>query len=594
MNPMKRTLPIASLMSLLAALVLPGCGGDAQNNDPLASYKSQHIDWQPCSSAQTTGLDSQSVAALGADLTCGQIAVPEDYDHPSAGDIHIGVMRVAAMTPSQRLGAIVFNPGGPGGDGYDLGAQIAGVARLANPSSGGYRAMYDMARKYDFVGFSPRGVGYSTHLDCSFGSALVHTNFLPADMSEQNIDKVLANSKTIADACRNVPFARFVNTDATARDMDVLRAALGEAKLNYIGYSYGTLLGAWYASLFPQNAGRMLLDSVVDYDMPVPLQSQAIAEQTAYDDILSLYALTMANQVAIPNTIEGIRGLVTATPNWAKPYFAAQMYSVLPHRGKIALFVPLLAAETAVIQVAASQPTVQQYHDALTQYVYSTDANIDSLAREAALNTVGDYEEYVSNNYVVNASGMDWVNVTVRCSDAPVSSSADYWIARAKAIVPLSPIAGGSDLDNPCIYWGPVTVQKPALANAAHTSTPLLLLQSQYDVLTPLPGATATFDSMPNASMIEVQGEYSHGLFPYGTACVDTSVANYFLSGAVPARNASCPGIAIAGVPSSNANIAAVARSATDDAPSFTDPDQAQRLLDRIHDKVGQSPRTPY
>jgi hypothetical protein len=132
-------------------------------------------------------------------------------------------------------------------------------------------------------------------------------------------------------------------------------------------------------------------------------------------------------------------------------------------------------------------------------------------------------------------------------------------------------------------------VQKPALANAARTASPLLLLQSEYDVLTPLPGAMATFDEMPNASMIQVQGEYTHGLFPYGTSCVDAGVANYFLSGTMPARNTSCAGIAIAGVPQATAGAAAVAHSATDDAPLFTDPVAAKRLLDRIHDTVGQS-----
>ncbi|MBW9106812.1 alpha/beta fold hydrolase [Paraburkholderia phenoliruptrix] len=589
---MKRLFPIALLIAALAALALSGCGGDLQENDPLASYKSQHIAWQPCSATQTAGLDTLDVAALGADLACGELAVPEDYDHPSAGDIRIGVMRVSALAPSQRLGAIVFNPGGPGGDGYSLGAQIAGVARLANPSSGGYRAVYDMARKYDFVGFSPRGVGFSTRLECTLGKPLVHTNYLPADMSNENINNALANMKVVADACRDVPFARFVNTDATARDMDVLRAALGEAKLNFIGYSYGTLLGAWYASLFPQRAGRMLLDSVVDYDVPMPLQSQAVAEQTAYDDILSLYALTMADQVAIPNTIEGIRGLVTATPDWAKSYFAGLMYQVAPHRGKIGLVVPLMAAETAVIQVAASHPSVEQYRAALTQYLYSPmDTTIDGAAREAALGTVDTYQAYLTNHYVVgNASDLPWVNFTVRCSDAPVPSSPAYWIARAVAIVKAAPIHDSSDINNPCMFWGPVTVQKPALANAARTASPLLLLQSEYDVLTPLPGALATFNDMPHASMIQVQGEYTHGLFPYGTSCVDASVANYFLSGATPARNTSCAGIAIQGVPQATPSAAAaVAHSAMDDAPLFTDPVAAKRLLERIHDTVGQA-----
>ncbi|CAH2897389.1 MAG: secreted peptidase [uncultured Paraburkholderia sp.] len=555
--------------SLCAASLLSGCGGDGvdQQADPLAAYKSQQIAWAPCNAEQTHGIPALTVSALGADLSCAQVKVPMDYAHPSSGDISIG--------------AILFNPGGPGGDGYQFGALKASLARLVNPASGGYRGLYDMSRKFDFVGFSPRGVGRSTQLSCSLSAPLVHVDWLPTNLSQQNVDRALHNDKLYADACRNVPLAPFINTDSTARDMDVLRAALGDAKLNYIGYSYGTLLGAWYASLFPQQTGRILLDSSVDYDMPLPLQSQAVAQQTLYDDTISLYALTKVSQVALPNTLAGIRTLFTDAPDWSRDYLAARLYSVMPYHDAIDDTIIVMAAAYAITQASALHPTPEAYATALSSHIYfPNDPESNEEAQQVALGSITDYSEAVTGVYAPPQAPTDWVNPTVRCSDAPVSSNPAYWVSRASVIAREAPIAHSSDIDNPCIYWGPVTVTRPALSVAAKSAPPVLMLQSENDMLTPLAGAQTTLSALPSASMILVNGEYSHGLFPYGTACVDSNVAHYFLTGAMPPRNTVCAGYVLPGVVA-NASAASIKRAFGD---SFTDPEQAQDIIERTRE----------
>ncbi|WP_250491616.1 alpha/beta fold hydrolase [Caballeronia sp. GAWG1-1] len=578
-----RTLLVAASFGLAA--LIAGCGGSDAQPDPLASYKTQPIRWSPCTASETDELPPLEVSALGSDLTCAQINAPMDYAHPAAGDISIGVMRVAAAAPKERVGAILFNPGGPGGDGFTLGALRAGLARLVNPASGGYRGLYDMSRKFDFIGFSPRGVGHSTLLECSLNAPLKHVNWLPNDLSQANVDSALYNDKLMADACRNTPITPFINTDATARDMDIIRAALGDQKLNYIGYSYGTLLGAWYASLFPEQTGRFLLDSSVDYELPLPLQSQAVAEQKLYDDLISLYALTKVDQVALPNTLAGIRGIFTNAPDWSRSYLHEQLYKTMPYHEAVDGTVVVMTAAYAITQASATQPTPEAYGAALSNYIYfPNDSERNEAAKSLALGSYPAYVESLTHVYAATAAPTEWVNMAVHCSDAPVSTNPAFWVSRAMTITREAPIADSSDLDNPCMFWGPVTVTKPALSSAAKSSSPMLMLQSENDMLTPLSGAQATLAQLPSASMILVKGEYSHGLFPYGTACVDTNVANYFLTGAMPPRDTACAGNIL---PGTDATSTASVKRASGEV--FTDQQRAQDLIDRARRIIRQN-----
>lgn len=582
-----RTIAPVIASMLLATSLLGGCGGSDGQPDPLATYKRQHIAWAPCNAEQTSGIPALTVSALGSDLSCAELKVPMDYAHPAAGDITIGVMRVAAAAPKERVGAILFNPGGPGGDGYQFGALKASLARLVNPANEGYRGLYEMSRKFDFVGFSPRGVGRSTRLECSMPGSFQHLDWLPNHLTQENIDRVLHNDRLYADACRPVPLAPFINTDATARDMDVLRAALGDARLNYIGYSYGTLLGAWYAALFPQQTGHMVLDSSVDYDMPLPLQSQAVAQQKLYDDTISLYAFTKVDQVALPNTLAGIRSIFTDAPDWSRYFLAFHLYQVMPYHSAVDGVIVVMAAAHAITQTSALHLTPDEYFEALSRRVYFPyDKRFDDAARKIATDSTSEYYESVTGDYSPIPAPTDWVNATVRCSDAPVSTNPAYWVSRAQVITREAPIARSSDLENPCIYWGPVTVAKPALSNAAKAAPPILMLQAENDMLTPLAGAQATLSALPSASMILVNGEYTHGLFPYGTACVDTNVANYFLTGAMPPRNTACAGYLLPGVVADATGTSGTSGASGVSARralgnSFTDPEQAQDILER-------------
>jgi hypothetical protein len=137
------------------------------------------------------------------------------------------------------------------------------------------------------------------------------------------------------------------------------------------------------------------------------------------------------------------------------------------------------------------------------------------------------------------------VNMSVRCNDTGTAGDASYWLGVSNDQVARYPMVGGNSVAKPCVYW-PASPRKIAPLSTIE-GLPILMLQSRYDGATPVESALATLAALPGARMILVENEYRHGLFPYGTECVDTQVANYFLQGTLPPRNSTCAGNSLAG-----------------------------------------------
>jgi pimeloyl-ACP methyl ester carboxylesterase len=259
-----RTGPGLAATAAVAALVLAGCslvGDDRPDGaaappsvDPsvteapeadLGPFYSQVVEWGDCDDVDPP----EGVSA--DDHECATLEVPVDYADPGGDTIDLALTRLPAS--GERLGALVLNPGGPGGSGVDYALQASFV------TSGPIREAYDV------VGFDPRGVGRSAGVDCLDDAT--YDEFAAADPSpDDSVDMVELErlSGLLADGCADDAVAPFVDTVSAARDMDVLRSALGEAELTYLGKSYGTVLGAMYAELFPDRVGRMVLDGAVD------------------------------------------------------------------------------------------------------------------------------------------------------------------------------------------------------------------------------------------------------------------------------------------------------------------------------------------
>ena len=259
---MKRT---ARWTALLAALpLLAGCAWSSADAQPepsvsagpvpvgLERYYDQTIDWELC----------------GAQTDCATFAVPRDYADPdAAGDFTLHVLRYRS-TGDANLGSLVVNPGGPGGSGVDYARSAASVV---SPS---------VLDAYNIVGLDPRGVGASDPVDCVSDAQideLLATDMTPDDQAE--VDQLVARSGEVGQGCqaKSADRYRWLDTVSTARDLDVLRHLLGEPALDYLGASYGTMLGATYAQLFPDNVGRFVLDGA----LPTDLTSQELSRDQA-------------------------------------------------------------------------------------------------------------------------------------------------------------------------------------------------------------------------------------------------------------------------------------------------------------------------
>jgi pimeloyl-ACP methyl ester carboxylesterase len=225
----------------------------------LAAFYSQNLDWGSCAVGYATDEESRQAFEQPGEQ-CARLTVPLDYAHPNGPTASIGLLRIGAEDPFHRIGSLVINPGGPGDSG------MVAAAGLAEQILG-----TQLARHFDLIGFDPRGVGASLPLIHCLTDAQRDAERLevPLDDPKQEAARTEGDNKRYAQACaRNSGDAVLANvgTRDVAKDLDVLRAALNEPKLTYLGWSYGTKIGTQYAEDFPQNVRAMVLDGAVDPD----------------------------------------------------------------------------------------------------------------------------------------------------------------------------------------------------------------------------------------------------------------------------------------------------------------------------------------
>ncbi|NRN63783.1 Pimeloyl-ACP methyl ester carboxylesterase [Kibdelosporangium sp. 4NS15] len=244
----------------MAVLAVAGLASPAVAAQPAAlqEFYSQPLSWAPC--AEEGEL---------ATLQCATLVVPMNYRKPDAERISVTISKLPAKDPAKRRGVLLINPGGPGGPGVDMPLVFADRP---------------IAQVYDMIGFDPRGVGRSTPLRCEVSPAIAD---FPSRPTDAEFELYTAQARNDEAACERAAggLRPYVNTPNTARDMDVIRGALGEKKINYLGFSYGTYLGAVFGSLFPASLDRNVLDSSVspDWIWREQFKQQAVAMRENVD-----------------------------------------------------------------------------------------------------------------------------------------------------------------------------------------------------------------------------------------------------------------------------------------------------------------------
>src|SRR5690606_26488371 len=180
------------------------------------------------------------------------------------------MLRVRAAESPEKKPNLFFNPGGPGEEGQTSSLGYYTLLSSGNKDSTLGRKYQELSASYHFVGVSPRGVGASTNIICAGNELIYQTDGTKWGENAPNIQKIADEARYIASNCQKNPVSDYIHTDATARDMDLMRHLLGDEKLHYYGISYGTWLGFWYAGLFPERVGPMVLDSNVNFTASLP------------------------------------------------------------------------------------------------------------------------------------------------------------------------------------------------------------------------------------------------------------------------------------------------------------------------------------
>jgi len=507
----RRALAVIAVLAL--AVPLAACGsalgaGTAVGPVPtpeLHKFYAQRLDWSRCGK-----------------FDCGYLEVPLDYGQPGGKTARLAVLRRKATQPSQRIGSLVVNPGGPGAGGTALAAGLAD--RVRNSALG---------ERFDLVGFDPRGVGASepaikchTNRERDDDRLYRAEDHRPANEAErQAVDaKWEQYTKDEVAKCTErsgVDLLANVGTRDVARDMDVLRSALGDRKLSYLGFSYGTRIGYTYAEAFPDNVRALVLDGALDPNANPA--DELVAQQAGFQQAFDTFAAWCAKQAKCPlgtdpkSATATYRRLVLPLLNNPLP---------LPDGRK-------LAYEDAAIGTDSSLYGPQNW-EGLRQGLMEFAAGRGQILMAIA-------DDYYGRNSDGEYTGSDDARMAINCVDKKPNTDQAAELELSGRVLAAAPFEdtgyGPSSARSACAFWpAPPT----SVAHQPHVVglPQVMVISTTGDPATPYK-AGADLAKALNARLLTVHGT-KHTAAMDGDRCVDDMVTRYLTDLALPAEGASC------------------------------------------------------
>jgi pimeloyl-ACP methyl ester carboxylesterase len=488
----------------VGALLAGGVTAQAQEARVPDRFADQQIAWKACVNLPP-GLPP------GAErLECGTYRAPRDWHNPGDGNvITIAVSRLRPVNGKAK-GSVLTNPGGPGGPGRTFPLAFVGRAKLVD--------------NMDVIGIDVRGTGESTNLTCGNYDWLLLTD--PRDRSKANLDQHFGTAEQQARACQvsSGEFNQYVNTEQTVRDLDLLRHLLGREKINWIGYSGGTWMGAYYATYFPNRVDKFVLDSNTEFTSTFQTVFDSYVmgfERRFRVDFLpwvakydSLYHLGTTGEQVRQN-YEQLRAKLVAQP--------------LPLPDGSQFTAPLLD-----FSLSGAQYSKQSFPDAATNF--------------AALRRAVDQPGVASADAVKSAAALgryaDAGNGTfhaIVCNDTQFKGDRRFLERRSAELGKQFPLIGWYQVIAPCATW-----ERPPLRLKTPTGQgvpPVLMVQSVRDPATPLEGAQRAHQKFAGSRLLTVTDEGDHGIYAFGNPCVDKVVESFVVDGVVPPRDSTCAGV---------------------------------------------------
>ena len=501
-----------------AAAAVAGCLAGCTGGSPQASAAAPSAAASGGSSA-ISQVTWHSCAGQGSPMQCASLQVPLDYRHPAGRKITLALSRVPATAPAdQRQGVLLVNPGGPGGSGLSLAATVAeGLSR-------------SVASQYDIIGFDTRGVGSSVpalHCDPSF-FATARPDYLPVTAADENANENRA--KAYAADCEKQYgwLLPYMTTENIARDMDSIRAALGQQKISYFAYSYGTYIGQVYATLFPHRVHRMVLDSTVD---PTGAWwTDNIQQDYAFQGRIEAFYAWVARY----NRVYRLGSTAAqVSQNWYRARADLNAHPIPGPSGR-----PLIGPD--------------EWDDTFLIGGYDNGFWPGLAAAFASYLNGGSTGALVSQYKQVGVQDENEFAVynAVECADVNWPRSWATWNSATKAVYKTAPFEAWDNawFNAACAFWPVKGPAKPLQIKGAGLPG-ILMLQGTLDAATPYAGAQAAHRLLPSARMVVVQGEGNHGqsLSVPPNTCVDNYLNQYLATGALPEHpglvNATCPAL---------------------------------------------------
>ena len=495
---MRRHLGVA-----LSAAVLAGCVAVADNpaettEDPLAPYLGQEVQWSDC----------------GAGAECATVMAPLDWDNPGVGeDVSLAVSRHSAT--GQALGSLFVNPGGPGASGYEfvLDSVDFAVSEVLRES-------------FDVIGWDPRGVNFSSPVSCAATDAELDYFFfgeLEAQPDTPEWDaELLAESIRFGQECQanTGELLEFVDTLSTVRDLDLLRHLVGDEQLNYLGYSYGTLIGALYIDTFPEKVGRMVLDGPVD---PGASQFDLVVNQhRGFEEALEAYLVEcdLTNSCPFAGSLEQrLRGV-------SDLYDELEQNPLRHADGRLIDDGMLRTAMVTTLYAQSSWPFLTRMFEELQEGVTDT-----------AIFLVDFYYDREGGVYQNNSME---AFIAINCLDYPVESDPAVLEAQADQLREAAPYTArpSGDGDLVCMNWPypPKLNKGPVRGEEAN---PVVILGTTGDPATPYNWSVSLNEQLENSVLLTLVGE-GHLAYDERVTCINDPVDTYFVTGDLPEDGITC------------------------------------------------------
>jgi pimeloyl-ACP methyl ester carboxylesterase len=497
---------------VLLASAVTACDAGGDGGGAGVASGAQALGWKSCPAGG--GASGGVPAALpdGTEWECAAVKVPVDWSDPGGQRMNLALIRARAKDPGRRIGSLVFNFGGPG---------ASSVAMLPQAAPRYYMKLH---ARYDLVGFDPRGTGASRPVRClddTAREAASTADSTPDDKAEAK--KFLKHTHQMARACqkRSGGVLAHVDTTSTARDMDLLRRALGEDKLHYFGISYGTQLGAVYAHLFPHNIGRAVFDAVTD-PAQTPKQT-ALGQAKGFQHALDNFLKDCAHDAACPAGTDPRQGLKKITS--------------LLHR-----------LDEQPLPTADGRKLTQSHAlDGLAQALYAEDywpylqQGLKEAQQGSGTTLLALSDTLNGRDPQGHYSGAQAAYTAITCADTPQRYTPEDVKTALPAFRTASPVFGDylAWTILQCTSW-PAKGGADGPDVSVKGSAPIVLIGTTGDPATPYTNTQRMAQQLGKDTAIQITN-HGKGHSAYGTSqCVTDTINNYLLHGALPKNGTRC------------------------------------------------------